>query len=117
MRAITVAPKTPDSVRLEELAEPDAAEGSTLVEAVALGVCGTDIEILAGEHGAPPDGAERLILGHESLGRVLEAPDDSGFAAGDLGVGIHRGQGLPDATDEDERLRPDRRNPQARDQS
>ena len=33
MRAITVAPKTPDSVRLEELAEPDAAEGSTLVDA------------------------------------------------------------------------------------
>ena len=90
MRAITVAPKTPDSVRLEELAEPDAAEGSMLVEAVALGVCGTDIEILAGEHGAPPDGAERLILGHESLGRVLEAPDDSGFAAGDLVVGIVR---------------------------
>ena len=35
-------------------------------------------------------GEERLVLGHESLGRVLEAPDGSGFAAGDLVVGIVR---------------------------
>jgi glucose 1-dehydrogenase len=30
------------------------------------------------------------VLGHESLGRVTEAPDGSGFAAGDLVVGIVR---------------------------
>jgi len=30
------------------------------------------------------------VLGHESLGRVLEAPEGSGFAAGDLVVGIVR---------------------------
>ena len=30
------------------------------------------------------------MLGHESLGRVLEAPADSGFAAGDLVVGVVR---------------------------
>lgn len=90
MRAITVAPKTPDSVRLDEVAEPPASEGSVLVQAVALGVCGTDIEILNGEHGAAPHGAERLILGHESLGRVLEAPEGGDLRAGEMVVGIVR---------------------------
>src|SRR5690606_34169845 len=32
----------------------------------------------------------RLVLGHESLGRVLEAPAGSGFAPGDVVAGIVR---------------------------
>jgi glucose 1-dehydrogenase len=89
MRAITVAPGTPDSAALEELDEP-AADGGLLVEALALGVCGTDLEILDGAHGAAPQGRARLVLGHESLGRVLEAPPACGFAPGDRVVGIVR---------------------------
>src|SRR5207245_8042217 len=57
---------------------------------LAVGVCGTDTDILAGKYGWAPPGRERLILGHESLGRVLEAPSDSGLARGDLVVGIVR---------------------------
>ena len=34
--------------------------------------------------------SDRLVLGHESLGRVLRAPPDSGFGAGDLVVGVVR---------------------------
>jgi threonine dehydrogenase-like Zn-dependent dehydrogenase len=90
MRAITVAPGAPESARLEDLPEPLAEPGALLVEAVALGVCGTDIEILTGVHGAPPPGRERMVLGHESLGRVVEAPGRSGFEAGDRVVGIVR---------------------------
>jgi glucose 1-dehydrogenase len=60
------------------------------VRAVALGVCGTDREIIAGTYGAVPPGQERLVLGHESLGRVEEAPSNSGFERGDLVVGIVR---------------------------
>ncbi len=60
------------------------------MQAVALGVCGTDLEILAGVHGEPPPGRGRMVLGHESLGRVLEAPADCGFTAGDMVVGIVR---------------------------
>src|SRR6185312_14559139 len=37
-----------------------------------------------------PEGERRLVIGHESLGRVLEAPEGSGFAAGDWVVGIVR---------------------------
>ncbi|AUX20975.1 glucose dehydrogenase [Sorangium cellulosum] len=90
MRALTVHPGVPGSARLEEIAEPDAAAGSALVEVLAVGVCGTDREIVEGQYGAAPPGEERLVLGHESLGRVLEAPPGEGLAAGDLVVGIVR---------------------------
>jgi len=90
MRALTVVPGLSDSARLDDIPEPDPAAGSVLVEALAVGVCGTDLEILGGEYGTAPAGKERLVIGHESLGRVLEAPSDSGFAAGDLVAGIVR---------------------------
>ena len=54
-----------------------------------MGVCGTDVEIAGGLYGWAPPGRERLILGHESLGRVVE-PGPSGFAVGDHVVGIVR---------------------------
>jgi glucose 1-dehydrogenase len=90
MRALTVLPGVGNSVRLDEVPEPPLSEGSILARAITLGVCGTDREIVAGEYGAAPAGQERLILGHESLGRVEEAPPDSGFAPGDLIVGFVR---------------------------
>ena len=73
MRAMSVIPGQPDSAELTELPEPEAKEGELLVEPLFLGVCGTDREILDGAHGEPPPGQERLVLGHEMLGRVKEA--------------------------------------------
>src|SRR5690348_2527021 len=70
--------------------EPAEHEGAVLVDAIALGICGTDKEIADGDYGWSPEGAERLILGHESFGRVREAPDGAPVAAGDLVVGIVR---------------------------
>jgi len=90
MRAITVVPGRPGSAELREVPEPDPADGAVLVRGLALGVCGTDREIVAGEFGWPPPDRERLVLGHESLGRVLEAPAGSGLEPGDLVVGIVR---------------------------
>jgi threonine dehydrogenase-like Zn-dependent dehydrogenase len=90
MRAITIQPSVPNSAKLLEVPDPPPSEGAILVDALALGVCGTDHEIVAGHYGEAPPGHERLILGHESLGRVREAPKDSGFAAGDHIVGIVR---------------------------
>jgi threonine dehydrogenase-like Zn-dependent dehydrogenase len=89
MRAVTVIPGTPGSAKLEEVPEPDAALGSVVVEALAVGVCGTDAEIAGGLYGWAPPGRERLVLGHESLGRVID-PGPSGFAVGDHVVGIVR---------------------------
>ena len=56
MRAITVVPKSAGTVALLEIAEPAAAADSVLAEVIAIGVCGTDVEIIRGEYGwAPPD--------------------------------------------------------------
>jgi threonine dehydrogenase-like Zn-dependent dehydrogenase len=90
MRALTVIPLKPGSAEVFDMPDPEPGPGDLLVEGIALGVCGTDREIIAGDYGWAPPGSERLILGHESLGRVLEAPDGSGFAAGDLVVGVVR---------------------------
>jgi threonine dehydrogenase-like Zn-dependent dehydrogenase len=90
MRALTVVPLKKDSAQVTEVPDPEPREGELLVDGLALGVCGTDIEIVAGDYGWAPPGEERLVLGHESLGRVREAPDGSGFAAGDLVVGVVR---------------------------
>jgi threonine dehydrogenase-like Zn-dependent dehydrogenase len=94
MKAVTVLPLTAGSARLDDIDEPPVADGSVLVETLAVGVCGTDIEITSGDYGWAPAGRERLVLGHESLGRVLEAPAGAPVAAGDLVVGIVR---RPDA--------------------
>jgi glucose 1-dehydrogenase len=90
MRAITVEPKKSGSANWEEVPEPDVREGSILVETIAVGVCGTDVEIVEGKYGWPPPGKTRLILGHESLGRVLETDPTDRFKKGDLVVGIVR---------------------------
>ncbi len=90
MKALTVLPLTAGSARLDDIDEPAAADGPVLVETLAVGVCGTDIEITSGAYGWPPPGRERLVLGHESLGRVLEAPAGASVTAGDLVVGIVR---------------------------
>jgi threonine dehydrogenase-like Zn-dependent dehydrogenase len=90
MRALTILPGVANSARLDDVPEPPVSDGAILVRTVALGVCGTDREIVAGEYGTAPTGQERLVLGHESLGRVETAPPDSGFATGDLIVGIVR---------------------------
>ena len=90
MRAITIKPGQANSVRLDDVPEPEVPDGQALIQAVALGVCGTDIEIIAGEYGWAPEGEERLILGHESLGRVAKAPKGSGLEEGDLVVGVVR---------------------------
>ena len=90
MRAFTVAPGQPRSGRLDEVDEPGPGDGDLLVEGLAVGMCGTDAEILSGTYGEAPPGEDRLVVGHESLGRVLEAPGRSELAPGDLVAGIVR---------------------------
>ena len=56
MKAITVEPLKPGTARYEDVPEPDMRDGSVLVEAVAVGVCGTDVEIVEGKYGWAPAG-------------------------------------------------------------
>jgi NADPH:quinone reductase-like Zn-dependent oxidoreductase len=90
VRAMTVVPGQKGSAGIEEVPDPDMQDGALLVRGMAIGICGTDREIAEGGYGTPPSGEARLIIGHESLGEVLEAPAGSGFAPGDLVVGIVR---------------------------
>jgi threonine dehydrogenase-like Zn-dependent dehydrogenase len=82
VRALTVVPGQAGSAAVVDMPEPAEQEGALLVQGLAMGVCGTDVEIAGGEYGEAPEGEERLILGHESLGRVIET--------GELVVGIVR---------------------------
>ncbi|MGI8760793.1 MAG: glucose 1-dehydrogenase [Jatrophihabitantaceae bacterium] len=90
MKAITVIPGKPDQVQVSELPDPPPEPGSLLVQGRLLGICGTDVDIVENGYGWPPAGTDRLLIGHESLGTVLQAPEDSGFTAGDLVAGIVR---------------------------
>jgi glucose 1-dehydrogenase len=89
-RALIVRPPHPHTAAVVELPEPVPSDGELLVDGLAMGVCGTDREIAAGQYGSAPPGRDHLVLGHESLGRVREAPAGSGFAPGDLVVGVVR---------------------------
>jgi threonine dehydrogenase-like Zn-dependent dehydrogenase len=90
MRALTVTPGTADSAAVLDVPDPAGGDGLLLVQGLAVGVCGTDREIVAGDYGWAPPGQDHLVLGHESLGRVESASPGSDFAPGDLVVGIVR---------------------------
>jgi glucose 1-dehydrogenase len=90
MRAITVIPLQPGSLALTDLAEPEVGKDQLLARTIAIGVCGTDHEIIEGHYGEAPAQADRLVIGHESLAEVISAPEGSGLLPGDLIVGIVR---------------------------
>ena len=90
MLAINVRPGQANSIQLDEVPDPPLSDGAVLVRALAFGICGTNREIVSGKYGWAPPGADHLILGHESLGRVEAAPAGSDLAPGDLVVGIVR---------------------------
>src|SRR5476649_116911 len=90
MDALTVRPGVAGSLELTAVAAPSPDEGPVLVDGLAVGLCGTDVEIVEGRYGTAPAGEDRLVIGHENLGVVRSAPAGSGLAAGDLVVGIVR---------------------------
>lgn len=88
MQAWTTIPGRPGAELVRNVPESELAEGAVLVQTLSICVCGTDRDILAGQYGQAPEGSDYLILGHESLGRVLTAPAESGLSTGDLRGGI-----------------------------
>jgi len=106
MQALVTRPGTPASAAVEAMPEPRPHGTDVLVRPLEVGVCGTDREISEGWFGIPPAGEERLILGHELLGRVERG--GGGFARGDLVTATVRrscgrcaacAAGAPDACD------------------
>src|SRR4249920_2253766 len=79
MKALAVTPGVPGSAQLVDVPPPDPSAGAILVRSRAVGICGTDVEIIEGGYGEAPPGHNRLILGHESLGEVVEAAPGTGY--------------------------------------
>src|SRR4051794_41929379 len=94
MRAVTVVPGTAGSLRVEEVPEPHAGLGSVLVEALAVGICGTDAEIADGGDGWAPPGRDRVVLGPEAPRGGVD-PGPRGFQGGGDGGGGGRRAGPP----------------------
>lgn len=88
MRAVVITPGTKDSDRVADVADPTPQPGEALVQVLAVGVDGTDDELASGQYGEAPEGEDHLIIGHESLGRVIEPAGD--LQAGQLVVAIVR---------------------------
>ena len=72
MKAIAVFPKSRE-VRLVDEPEPRLERPSQArLRMLDVGVCGTDREICSFAYGTPPPGSDHLVIGHESLARVIE---------------------------------------------
>jgi len=87
MKAVAVFP---NQRRFDVIDHPEPLiESPTQVKLRMLdvGICGTDKEIISFQYGTPPPGSEYLVIGHESLGEVIETgPGVQRFKRGDLAV-------------------------------
>jgi glucose 1-dehydrogenase len=98
MKAVAVFPGKAGSAHLAELPRPRVSDvpggRGVRVEVLRVGVDGTDREINDADYGEAPSGAQFLVLGHESLGRVVEVgPAVTELQPGDLAVAMVRRPG------------------------
>jgi threonine dehydrogenase-like Zn-dependent dehydrogenase len=80
VRALTVVPGRAGSGTVRSVTEPAASDGDVLVDVVRVGLCGSAPRSSAANTGFAPDGADVLVIGHESFGRV--ARDAGSLKAG-----------------------------------
>jgi threonine dehydrogenase-like Zn-dependent dehydrogenase len=72
MKAVAVFPDR-HSLELIDVPEPRVtAPGDVKIRVLEVGICGTDREICTFEYGELPPGSPYLIIGHETLGEVVE---------------------------------------------
>lgn len=76
MRAAVVV--APGLLEVRDVPEAVRPSDAYRVRALEVGICGTDLKILAGD--VPVDASR--ILGHEMLGEVVEGPDGGPFVVG-----------------------------------
>src|SRR6266566_6898823 len=91
MKAVAVFPASKQISIVDH--EPPALSGPTQAKLrmLEVGICGTDREICRFDYGIPPAGQDHLIIGHESLGEVVEVGSGvSRVRKGDLVVTMVR---------------------------
>ncbi len=91
MKAVAVYPSK-KTVSIIDIAEPRVVSPTEVkLRMLEVGVCGTDKDICAFAYGTAPEGRDRFVLGHESLGEVVEAgPGVEDLRVGDLVVSTVR---------------------------
>jgi threonine dehydrogenase-like Zn-dependent dehydrogenase len=91
MKAIAVMPQIKEVAIISQPEPKIVSLTDVKLRMLEAGVCGTDREICAFEYGTPPAGSEQLVIGHESLGEVIETgPKVTRVKAGDLVVPMVR---------------------------
>jgi threonine dehydrogenase-like Zn-dependent dehydrogenase len=87
MRAVGVSPARKEIGLIDQQSPRILAANHVKIRTLEVGVCGTDKEICTFVYGAPPEGSEYLVLGHEAIGEIVEVGDEvRGFKRGDLVV-------------------------------
>jgi threonine dehydrogenase-like Zn-dependent dehydrogenase len=91
MKSIAVIPGERDVKLIECHAPKLRSPRDVKLRILEVGVCGTDREICSFQYGTPPAGSDYLVIGHESLGEVVEVgPAVKGLRPGDLVVTMVR---------------------------
>ena len=85
MRAMAVFPNRRELKIIDVPVPVRQGERDVMVRIREVGICGTDREISEFHYGTPASGTDRLVLGHEALGEVVEVgPSVRTLAPGDL---------------------------------
>jgi threonine dehydrogenase-like Zn-dependent dehydrogenase len=72
MKAVAVFPRRKE-IELVHQEEPGLTSPTQVkLRMLEVGICGTDREICSFHYGTPPPGQEYLVIGHESLGEVVQ---------------------------------------------
>ena len=72
MRAVGVLPMKREVQLVEHQTPQISSDFDVKIRSLEVGICGTDKEICHFVYGSPPEGFEYLVIGHESLGEVIE---------------------------------------------
>jgi glucose 1-dehydrogenase len=72
VRAVAVFPSGRELKVIDQPEPRVERDDDVLVQMLDVGICGTDREIARFAYGNPPPGSPYLVIGHESLGQVLE---------------------------------------------
>src|SRR5271165_3049662 len=72
MKAVAVFPESRQVKLIEQDVPRISRPDQVLLRLLDVGICGTDKEICSFEYGTPPPGDDHLVIGHESLGEIVQ---------------------------------------------
>ena len=87
MKAVAVFPESRQVKLIDQDVPRISRPDQVLLRLLDVGICGTDKEICSFEYGTPPPGDDYLVIGHESLGEIVQVgPSVERLRPGDLVV-------------------------------